>query len=194
MKYFTLLVFAIFFVTNSRSGQIPDQKSVTWMGLDFTDAKLYTSAGFSNPEAIRDNLLESLNDIILRESSKYNIAKFFDIDTLSYDLSVLKDRNILIPVDKLVVNKSPNKFDEQNVKSNISRYPKVEGIGQVFIIESFDKTNKIGTFGATFFDRSTSEVMSNQGIQRKASGNGIRNYWANSIYSTLKSFGSKKVK
>jgi hypothetical protein len=194
MKKLVLIVFIVLTVMNSLNAQEPYKKAVTWMGLDFTDAKLFTSAGFSSPEDIKDNFLESWNDLIIRESDKFNVAKYFGIDTLSYDLSVVKERNLLIPVDKLVVDVSPDKINEQNVKSIILQYPKTDGIGLVLIVESFDKPNTTGTFWATFFNRSTLKVLSTKRIQGQASGMGIRNYWGNSIYGAMKSISSKKVK
>ena len=188
MKQFVFIVFVIFFSVNSLFAQKSFQKEVTWMGLDFTDAKLFTSAGFTDPEAIKDTYLKSWNDIIIQESSKFDVARFFGIETLSYDLSVVKERNILIAVDNLVVDISPKNFDEQNVKSIILQYPKNEGVGLVLIVESFSKPNSTGTFWATFFDKSTLEILSIKKIQGKAKGFGIRNYWANSIYRAMKSY------
>lgn len=190
MKKLVSLVFITLIVMNLLNAQESYQNEVTWMGLDFTDAKLFTSAGFSNPEAIKNNFLKSWNDIILNESNKFDIVRYFNIDTLTYDLSVIKERNLLIPVEKLVVDVSPKEFNEQNVKSIILQYPKAEGVGLVFIVESFDKPNTTGTFWATFFDRSTLEVISTKRIKGQASGMGIRNYWANSIYRAMKSFSN----
>ena len=189
MKKIVFSILVTLIATNSLFAQKSYQKEVTWMGLDFTEAKLFTSAGFSNPEAIRDKFLKSWNDIIIRESAKFDVAKFFGIETLSYDLSIVKERNLSIAVDDLVIDKSPNNFDEQNVKSIISQYPKAEGIGLVLIVESFNRPNTTGTFWATFFDRSTLEVLSKRKIEGSASGFGIRNYWANSIHRAMKSYG-----
>lgn len=188
MKKILLFLIVVILKCNIIHAQEPYQESAIWMGLDFTEAKLFTSAGFSNPEAIVDTYLESWNDIILKESNKFDVAKYFSINMLTYDLSVVKERNLLIPVEKLVINVSPEKFSEQNVKSIISQYPKSEGIGLVLIVESFDKPNAMGTFWATFFNRSTLQVISTQRIRGQASGMGLRNYWANSIYWAMKSY------
>jgi len=188
MKKLVLLVFVILNVIISLNAQESYQKEVTWMGLDFTGAKLLTSVAFTNPEDVRDNLMEKWNGLILQEPDKFKTAKFFGVDKLSYDLVVVKERNHAIPLESLVVDNAPEGFSLQNVKSIILQYPKAEGIGLVLIVESFNKINATATFWATFFNRSTLEVLSTIQIEGSASGIGIRNYWANSIYNAMKSY------
>lgn len=168
------------------------KKEVTWMGLDFTEAKLLTTVDFTDPAAIKNNLLVSWNDIIIKESSKFNVAGFFEIESLSYDLETVKERNQSIDPKNLVVDKTTEEFNEQKVESIISQYPKSTGVGLVFIVESFNKPSASGTFWATFFDRETLKILSVKKLQGQPSGVGIRNFWANSIFKAMKSNESKK--
>jgi hypothetical protein len=168
------------------------KKEVTWMGLDFTEAKLLTSVDFTDPAAIKNNLLVSWNDIIIKESSKFNVAGFFEIESLSYDLETVKERNQSIDPKNLVVDKTTEEFNEQKVESIISQYPKSTGVGLVFIVECFNKPSANGIFWATFFDRETLKILSVKKLQGQPSGVGIRNFWANSIFKAMKSNESKK--
>lgn len=188
MKQLVAFIIITFFALNPIFSQESYKREVTWMGLDFTEAKMFPSTGFSNPEAIRDNYLEKWNGIILTESKKFNVAKFFRIETLTYELSEVKERNLSIPFYEMVVDDAPEELNEQSVISIVAEYQKAEGIGLVFIVDSFDQTSKTGTFWATFFDRSTQEVLSTKKIKGLASGVGLRNYWANSIYNAMKSY------
>lgn len=192
MKKIGLLIFAILVSIISINAQDSFKKEVAWMGLDFTEAKLLTSADFTDPVAIKNNLLVSWNNIILKESEKFDVAGFFEIETLTYDLETVKERNQSIDPDKLVVDNSPEKFEIQKVESIISQYPKSSGIGLVFIVESFNKPDATGTFWATFFNRETLEIISTKKLQGEPSGVSIRNFWANSIYKAMKSNGNKK--
>jgi hypothetical protein len=181
MKMFFLALNFTFFMLSSLFAQDSYKKEVAWMGLDFTEAKLLTSADFTDPVAIKSNLFVSWNDIILKESSKFDVAGFFGIKSLSYDLETVKERNQSIDPDKLVVDNSPDKFEIQKVETIISQYPKSTGIGLVFIVESFNKPTATGTFWATFFNRETLEIISTKKLQGEPSGVSIRNFWANSI-------------
>ena len=164
------------------------KKDVTWLGLDFTEAKLFPKAAFANPQAIKENYLLKWNQIVLNESKKFAVSKFLRIKNLDHDISFVNERNLTISLENLIVDNNKHPFGEQNVKNIISQYPKTEGIGLVFIVESFNKMNTTGTFWATFFDRSNQEVLSTKKIQGHASGMGIRNYWANSLYKAMKSY------
>lgn len=188
MKRFLFSILIIAFVTTTVAAQESFKKEVTWLGLDFTEAKLFPKAAFANPEAIRTKYLLKWNQIVLNESKKFNVAKFFKIETLHYDISIVKQRNMAIPPENLIVDNSKHQFSEENVKNIISQYQKTEGIGLVFIVETFDKTSAIGVFWATFYDRSTLKILSTKKIHGLATGMGIRNYWANSIYRAMKSY------
>lgn len=188
MKRFLFSILIIVAVATTVAAQDSFKKEVTWLGLDFTEAKLFPKAAFANPEAIRMNYLLKWNQIVLNESKKFNVAKFFKIETLNHDISLVGERNLAIPLGNLIVDNSKQDFSEQNVKSIISQYPTTEGIGLVFIVESFNKSNTTGTFWATFFDRSTLEVLSTKRIQGLATGMGIRNYWANSIHKAMEAY------
>ena len=188
MKRFIFSIFIIAFVTTTVVAQESFKKEVTWLGLDFTEAKLFPKAAFANPEAIRTKYLLKWNQIVLNESKKFNVSKFFKIGTLHYDISIVGKRNLAISLENLIVDDNKQSFSEENVKNIIIQYKKTEGIGLVFIVESFNKTNTTGTFWATFYDRSTHEILSTKRIQGLATGMGIRNYWANSIYRAMKSY------
>jgi len=192
MKKFFLAVNFTLFALSSIFAQDNYKKEVAWMGLDFTEAKLLTSVDFTDPAAIKNNLLVSWNDIIIKESSKFDVAGFFEIKNLSYDLETVKERNQSIDPDKLVVDKTSEEFDEQKVESIISQYPKSTGVGLVFIVETFNKPSANGIFWATFFDRETLKILSVKKLQGQPSGVGIRNFWANSIFKAMKSNGGKK--
>src|SRR5690606_34334997 len=110
MKMFLLTVNFALFTLSSVFAQDSYKKEVAWMGLDFTEAKLLTSVDFTDPAAIKNNLLVSWNDIIIKESSKFNVAEFFGIETLSYDLETVKERNQSIDPNNLVVDKTTEEF------------------------------------------------------------------------------------
>jgi len=188
MKRFIFSIFIIALVTTTVVAQESFKKEVTWLGLDFTEAKLFPKVAFANPEAIQTKYLLKWNQIVLNESKKFNVAKFLKIGVLDYDISIVGKRNLTVPIEKLIVETNTHSFGKQNANDIISQYPKAEGIGLVFIVESFNKMNTTGTFWATFFDRSTLEVLSTKKIQGQATGIGIRNYWANSIYRAMRSY------
>ena len=79
---------------------------IVWCGFDFSKVKLIGSEGFTNPYEIKNHFFESWNNLVLNESEKYDIKKFYGKDKQVNDLSVVEERNEMPEVDDLVINDS----------------------------------------------------------------------------------------
>ncbi len=188
MKYILLILLAIFVIGSQLSAQGSYKNEVTWMGLDFTHAKLINRTAFTNSRVIKDSYLSKWNNIIFNEPKKFDVSKYFGIEHLTFDISEVTDRNSQIEHQSLVVDHADKLLQKDEIKEIIAQYPKADGIGLLLLVESFDKNNTTGTYWACFFDRATSEVLSAQKIAGRAKGIGIRNYWANSLYQAMKRY------
>lgn len=191
----------------SFTGSEPDSKVFTtpdlvWAGIDFSEAKLIGPEGFSDPYDIRNRFFISWNNLIIAESDKYNIEKFYRKDQVINDLSVVSRRNEMPDADSLVINESYS-FEEGKLESIIKSYDlekSQKGVGLVYVVESFNKTGIIASVNVVFFDISTKDILWTRRYQEKPVGFGLRNYWAGAIYKVMKSNKSdyekamKKVK
>ncbi len=93
-------------------------------------------------------------------------------------------------VDKIMSYNS-YKFDDadKTVNDIIANYTggeKKEGIGVTFIVEYFDKMKQQASYYVTVFDIKTKKVLIKQQVYAKAGGFGLRNYWAKTIFNTLR--------
>lgn len=169
--------------------------NITWYGLDFSNIKLIGSEGFTDPYAVKNQFFDSWNNLIITETDKYDLAGFFHKSFVENDLSIVQERNMLPDPDELVIN-TDYSLGEDEVKKIISEYDITdkEGIGLVFIMESFNKTDEKGYMWVSFFDIETKEVLLSNKMSGKVGGFGIRNYWAKSFYSVMKSIEKKKWK
>ena len=169
--------------------------NITWYGLDFSNIKLIGSEGFTDPHAIQNRFFSSWNNLFISEPEKYNLAETFSKSSVENDLNIVTERNTLPDPDKLVIEENYS-FGEDEVKKIISEYDITgkEGIGLVFIMESFNKTKARGYMWVSFFNIETKEVLLSKKMNGKVGGFGIRNYWAKSIYNVMKSIGKKEWK
>ncbi len=188
MKHILLILLTILVTGSQLSAQESYKEEVTWMGLDFTHAKLINRTAFTNSRAIKDSYLAMWNNIIFNEPKKFDISKYFGVEHVKFDISVVTDRNSQIDHQSLVVDYADKLLQQDEIKEIIAQYPKADGIGLLLLVESFDKNTTTGTYWACFFNRASSEVLSAQKIHGRASGFGIRNYWANSLYKAMKSY------
>lgn len=168
---------------------------VVWYGLDFTQAKLIGSEGFTNPEVIRNDYFEKWNGLFMTEADKYDVKGAFKKANISLNLEVVKPLNQKVDYTTLVIDK-PHTITKEDVQKAVKAY-KLEqksGYGISFVVESFDKSTEEASIWVTIFDAKTKEVLVTEKVTGKAGGFGIRNYWAAAVYNVLKTVKDKKIK
>jgi len=168
---------------------------VTWFGLDFSEIRLIGDDGFNDPESIVENQFRSMNTLVLNESEKFMLKSFFYKKSVESDLSIIRDRNETPDPDQIVLSSNTvYSLDETKIENIISEYETTidEGIGVVFIMESFNKPDAKGYMWVTFFDIASRQVLLTEKMTGKAGGFGWRNYWVKTYYSVMKEIEKNK--
>ncbi len=162
--------------------------NLTWLGVDFTQAKFIGKEGFVSSETSMLVLINEWNDIIVKEPKKYDLLRFFHTSTLKIDDRPVYLRNSIIDTSKLVID-NPHTIENKHIQVVVDELVGLDnpdgGIGIVLIVESFSKLEHIGRGYLIFFDPSTKSIIYSKKLEAAPSGSGLRNYWANSIYGML---------
>lgn len=190
----TLVLFALPQLIKSQTVEnVFVDKEIVWFGLDFSQSKMIGHDGFSNPDQIVDKLFRSWNNLVLREQNKYDIKKHFRKRKVDYDLSIVTERSEDVDPDDLVLDSwETHELPEDKVQQIISEYDTDKsGIGLVFIIESFNKTEETGTMYVTFFDIASKEILFKEKMSGETGGFGLRNHWARTFYNVILECGEK---
>ncbi len=202
MKKLTTLALGIFFAVNLFSqdmSEIFQTEKATWFGLDYSEAYFIGSEGFTNPSDIKDRYFNSWNLLIKNEYDKYNLGKFFKKSKVEFSLENVTKRNQDLNIYDRVIddNSKMLHLDKDKVQEMINKYEfsdDQEGLGIVFIVESYSKTAVIANYFVTFFDIKTKKVLLTERMEGKPGGFGIRNYWAKSYYNVLNRIYKKRYK
>ncbi len=168
---------------------------IVWYGLDFSKAKFigqFDQAVGAAPASSYDLKIKYIpgwNELILNESTKYDIGKTFRKTIVSYDIGVVDKINSRISEDEMMTY-NPFSFDnpDELVKQCVARYSGDQnsgGLGVVFIIECFHKEQKQAGMYVTFFNIETKEVLFSEKMIGTAKGIGLRNFWGGAIYHVL---------
>lgn len=169
--------------------EIFTSKYFTWYGLDFSNAKMIGAHGFTHPHRIVNQYFEEWNDLFIVEERKYNLKKAFNKSFVSMDLSIVTERNSFVDPNELVIPVYQNHtLDHAWIQSIIREYRTDggrQGVGLVFVVESFNKHNETGTIWVTFFDIASKEILLTKKKEGGTGGVGFRNHWARSIYNVL---------
>lgn len=190
MKKITLIIVALTLSIGSSIAQFKkayEASEVVWLGIDFTQAKF--TGVVESPVVIAQTYLESINQVIYIESAKYDLAKFFNKEKVSYDLKMVNELNQKINTDGLVTN-DVHKIDSAVVRKIVANYPfeKKDGLGLVFIAENLNKSAKYGSFYVTFIDMATHEIVYSSYAKGVPGGFGFRNFWAASAFNVMKNW------
>lgn len=162
---------------------------VTWLGLDFTSAKLIGDRERFGSESDVRHLIEAWNDLIIKEPDKFDIAKTIGRKKVDNATEITNEHNAELDVMSMFSNEAK---DYLHVKASdvgviIAGYDfkGLSGIGLMFNVESFNKLNEEGSVWITFINMGTKEVIFTERMVAEPKGFGMRNFWAGCIYTIL---------
>ena len=176
---------------------------VTWLGLDFTNAKFLGDREKFGSESDVKHLMTAWNELIINESEKFNVAKAVDRSKVTNAIEVTTARNGEVDVQAIFTDNQKDYLhiqpsDIDGIVSSFDFKGKT-GIGLVFIVESFSKPNVEGSMYVTFVNMGSKELLFSERLTAEPKGFGMRNFWAGAIYGVLtkmqkKEFGNWKKK
>lgn len=164
---------------------------MVWFGLNFSEAKMVGNfaqvgeAGESTSKELRDKWMSSWNGLIIGEPQNFKFAEAFEKDNIITDINSTEKMNNAISLSSLTQGEMFSFSDPQksvkNVVSKLRSNEKKEGLGLVYVVESFNKNTQIATVYVTIFDIATKNILITEKIAGKGAGIGLRNYWAGAI-------------
>jgi len=181
-----LIINSAFCIYAQSNAELFNSSKMVWYGMDFSRSKLVGSEGFSDPYDIQKSYIPGWNNLILSEAEKYNIRKFFKKGEVVNDISAVEPVNEKINPSEWVQTTAYT-LDKSEIAGMVKKYKSTEkeGLGVVFIIESFDKFKESGFMYVTFFNIATKEVILTEKLSGKAGGFGLKSYWAKTIFLVL---------
>ncbi|CAN5561447.1 hypothetical protein BH10BAC1_BH10BAC1_21490 [soil metagenome] len=174
------------------SADVFTEKNMVWYGLDFTQSKFIgqpTINGkfYKSPDFVVKNYFKEWNMIPLKEGEKYDIKESFEKEYLYYDIDTVLARNQRFSSDSLIAfsnSYSLNTFTFPDVIKSYGGNAK-EGIGVVYLVESFNTIDKVATFYCVVFDVASKKILMQEKITGKPQGGSVKTYWAGAFHDAL---------
>ena len=197
LNFLYLLLFISSFAFSQQSAL--KSKTLTWFGLDYSNANFIGSKDFNDSRTIKYTLFEQWNSVIISETEKYNFKKFYQKENINYFIDVIIDRNENTNVERAISNNYAKSMHltKDTIQTIIDSYniPNgMKGLGLVYIVESYNKFSNIGFYYVVFFNISNREVIYTERFDGKAKGVGLKNHWANTVIYVLKKSSEKYKK
>jgi hypothetical protein len=177
--------------------QIFDRNAkVTWLGLDFSGAKFIGDRERFGSTSDVQHLIASWNDLMVNEKNKFDVGQAIDKIRVNEGIEIAKDHNANLDVTEIFSNEAKDHFHlkPDDIAAIVADYDYkgYSGIGVMFNVESFSKTNEEAAIWITFINMDSKEVFFTERLTEKPSGFGMRNYWAGAIYGILKKMEKKE--
>ena len=196
-KIIALSVILCFIVPSLFSQTIADffnnKAEVTWLGIDFSHVRLvgeftqFKDAGPMDPAEIRDRYFPSWNSLVLNEPDKYDVKGMFKLNQMKISIDMIQKLNAETQPQNMKAYEAPQ-YSCDEMRKYVRNYTPeaVQGLGIVFVAEVLNKTIDMGSFFIIVLDMKTKDILLCEKMSGKASGIGVRNFWAGSIYNIIK--------
>ncbi|HRG90442.1 MAG TPA: hypothetical protein PLW44_15580 [Chitinophagales bacterium] len=179
---FVLAAILVATIANAQSPKVIfDAEKIIFYGLDFSRAR------FSLPDAkdkeIKEKYLELWNQTVFDDNGRFPKESTFSKVTVYGDPTIVKRRNAAVDASNISgkAEKALTKEDAQEVINDYKDGMRKEGLGVVFLVESFNKAKKEGVALVVFFDIATRKVLLAKRVSGEPGGPGLTNYWAGAI-------------
>lgn len=162
---------------------------ITWVGLDFSEAKLLGDREKYGSLSDVQYLIKAWNDLIEKEKDRYNVARFTRRKTAEYHADIARLHNDQLEVSQMLSNAKEENvhLKQEDITTIVNTYDfgGLTGLGLMFNVESLSEFHHEAAIWATFIDLSTKEIIVTQRFTGGPNGVGLRNYWARSFLEVM---------
>ncbi|RAW00142.1 hypothetical protein DQQ10_16470 [Pseudochryseolinea flava] len=167
-----------------------NENMITWLGIDFSKAKILEDAAHLATEKDIQGFMFNINALMLSEKHKFDITGALDRDSVinAIDISVQKNKSLTAMDLRIQSVEVPPVLKRAELDAIVKSYDfkGLEGIGVMFNIDQFNKHIGKGTMWVTFVDMKSKSILFADHFSCVAKGFGMRNFWASTIYGTIK--------
>lgn len=161
---------------------------VFFYGVDFSAVKIY--GAYESNESFA-KAFTGINEIFVVESEKFNFGRLTNRYVSNYPIPANERNGNISWSDIRTSNPSPQKQSIENMIRSY-RLPHQSGKGIVMIAWVLNKSKGKAIYELVIFDIPTRKILYNAETIGDAGGAGLRNYWANSVYSIISDKRLKK--
>lgn len=196
------------FAQTSRQDIFNSEVGITFLGLDFTQAKFigeaaqWKDAGEVTNSAMKEKYIPAWNDMFVsaNEQKNFKIADATNRTDIDYAVDVAGKMNSAITKKQFFSSSMEDypKLDENQIAALVKKYSfgGKSGIGLIFFVEGMRKGEEKGdpsyaTVWVTFVDMNSKAVLLTKRVQAKAGGFGFRNFWAGAWKNVIKEMKSE---
>jgi hypothetical protein len=199
--FFAFLLLAAYAAPAQKDNDIVrSDKPVTWLGIDFTQARYigsatqFKDAGEVTADVVRDKYIPAWNELFINEQKKYDVGKYVHRESVAFALDITTRANNKVGASFFSENPADYAhLTEADITKVVKKYDFMgnKGVGLIFFVEGMSKGKEEAAAWITFVDMGGKTVLKTRRITGKPGGFGFRNYWAKAFLNILKETDSR---
>lgn len=174
------------------SSDVFTEKKIIWYGLDFTRCKFIGQPSihgnfYKTPDYVVKHFFRDWNMIPLKEGQKYDIGKAFDKEYIYFDIDSVLARGARYKSDSLIAFSNAYTLNTTTFPDIIKSFNGIatEGIGVIYLVESYNSIEEIATYYCIVFDVATKKILLQEKITGRPQGGSVKTYWAGAFHEAL---------
>lgn len=186
---FSLLLSIIsFFAFSQDKVGVFSSRNMVFYGLDFTEARFTGGSGLTSPTAMQDKYMPGLNELMIFERKRYDVAKSYQKSNVEYYFDLTDKFNSKTDIYNQYVYKDVEVLSDEQVLTAVKKFkdPKHHGLGLVYIVDEVNHYRNVISVHITFFDIDSGEMLFSRRARGEMKGFSIRNYYAGGIRQIIK--------
>ncbi len=186
------LLFIIIGLSTFSQVDVFDSKDMVFYGLDFTKARFDENGGttaFVTPATMQDKYFPALNELMINERKKYDVAKSYNKENVEYYFDMADEYNLDYDIyGSFVDDDEMIKLSSEQIEDVVAKYQDSEhtGLGLIYVVDLVYHQRNTITIQIAFFDIETGETLLVKKARGEMKGFSIRNYYAGGIYQIIK--------
>lgn len=159
--------------------------SYTFYGVNYSRCHTY---GWGQDPNQTIKALSEISGLFISEMSKYDLAKFLGKKVNNMDVDVSIKQTLAKDPSTLETYKLEERLSVDTIQAVIKglELKDTTGYGLMIFGDFLSKKDQMGIYQYVFFDVATREIVEKWEAEGAAGGFGLRNYWAKSLYNTLR--------
>ncbi len=189
-KHFFFLVLASLLSSAilSQNVDVFNSKDMIFYGLDFSASRFVGGSGLTSPIEMQDKYMPALNDLMIMERSRYDVATSYHKKNVEYTFNLADNQNRAFNVYDRYVDHVMQSLTNDEIQTVVNNYNDSihHGLGLLYVVDEINHFTGVMTIQIVFFNIDTKEILLVEKARENMMGFSIRNYYAGAIRQIIK--------
>lgn len=171
----------------AQENEVFNSKDMIFYGLDFSASRFVGGSGLTSPIEMQDKYMPALNDLMIVERDRYDVAKSYHKKNVEYYFELADAQNKQFNIYDRYVDHVDQGLTKENIQEVLSHYNDTihHGLGLLYVIDEVNHFVGVITIQIVFFNIDSKEIFLIEKARGNMKGFSIRNYYAGGVRQVI---------